>query len=108
MPQDIIVVHAKQTGLHLHGSTELVAGSSWPSGILDGVVATLDTAVEITPEGCQRIVAATFKVKETLPVQVVCGSLAAYPEVVAHNLCIDGQVVIGYIVPVRPVQRSIG
>ena len=108
MPQDIIIVHAKQTGLHLHRTTEAVAGLAFPSSVLDGIVATLDTAVEVAPKGGQRLVAVAFEVEEFMPVLVVGGIGAAYPEVVAHDLSVDGEVVVGRSVPVGPVQGSVG
>ncbi len=39
---------------------------------------------------------------------IVGGIGAAYPEVIAHDLTVDGKVVVGSIVPVGPVQRSVG
>ena len=108
MPQDIIIVHAQETGLHLHRTTETLAGVGFPRGILDGIVATLDAAVEVAPQGSQGVVAVGFKVEQTVPVLVVGVVRTAYPEVVAHDLTVHGKVVIGCAVPVGPVQRSVG
>ena len=109
MPQNIIIVHAKQTGLHLHLVDEVVREFALvPTSILDSVIATLDAAIEVAPQRGQRIVGVTLEVKQAVPVLVVLIVGTTYPEVITHNLTIYGKVVIGYIVPVGPVQRSVG
>ena len=40
--------------------------------------------------------------------QVVLGMFTARVEIVTQNLGIDGQVVVGFVVPVGPVERGIG
>ena len=43
---------------------------TFPSGILNGIVATLDAAVEVAPEGAKRVVPVGFEVEQTVPVLV--------------------------------------
>ena len=107
MPQNAVVIDAQQACLHLNAAAGRLR-SAVPRGILDGVVAALDAAVEVAPERSQRVVAVAFEVEQLVPVLVVGGTAAAYPEVVAQNLGVDGQVVVSLIVPVGPVQGCIG
>jgi hypothetical protein len=75
---------------------------------LDHVVAALDATVEVAPERAKGIIAVAFEIEEPVPVLVVGDAGTTHPEVITHDLCIAGQVVIGCSVPVGPVQRRIG
>ena len=107
MPQDIIIVDTQQSGLHLI-RLAVLSVTTTPGTVIDHVVTTLDTTIEITPEGSQCVVAVALKVEELMPVLVVTDAGATYPEVIAHVLSITSQVVIGTAIPVGPVQRGIG
>ena len=43
-----------------------------------------------------------------MPVQVIGIVTTTYPEVITQDLRVHGQVVIGDVIPVGPVQRGIG